>query len=83
MNGLLVEPIINIAGMRAVLSVRVAVRGKRTTASGTREMVDGFAMDLFKMMIPPFLTTGPAAKTPVFSSQCLLDRLSAIWTEDD
>lgn len=39
--------------MRAVLATSIPIRRKRGRASGTREVVDGFAVELLRMGVPP------------------------------
>lgn len=83
MDSLLPKSRINVAGMRAVLPMRVAVSGKWTTASDARKMIDGFSVDLLEMVVPPFLAAGPAAEASAFSSRRLINGFPAVRTEDD
>jgi hypothetical protein len=60
------KPLGDVARVRAVFPVTVAVNFELPAAMVTRQPIDGLPLHEMKMPVPPFLTTGIRAKAPLF-----------------
>jgi hypothetical protein len=79
------EPVGDVAGVRAVLAVPVAVGGEDFPAVGAGEGIDGCLSAVYRIgvPVPPFLTAFAGAELYGFDTGFLLNRFSAVSAEYD
>lgn len=75
------EPVCNIAGMGAELSMAVAVDSEFLPASRTGIGVDCLPLHQLQMCVPPLVPAGIRAEPFPLLSRILLNRLSALLTD--
>ena len=75
------EPSRDVALVRAVFPVPVAVRRERLTTFRASEIVHGFLVQLIRVRVPPFFTASPGAEHARFPFLYLHKRRTAFLAE--
>lgn len=75
------KPVLNITGMAAILPVGVAVSRERFPTVGAGKAIDGPALHLFLVAVPPFHAAFVRAEFPLLLAGCLRQLGSALLAE--
>lgn len=75
------KPVLDIAGVRTILPVGIAVCRERFPTIGAVKAVDGLALHLFLVAVPPFHAALVRAEFPLLLAGCLRQLGSALLAE--